>query len=290
MKPFEFIEEKRIYRDEEIPPFGDLSFDHYLLENWNIASIKSELEQKEEMVRGWLALGGVGRIKYHKKVLSQYQEAAAGVSPKQPLFPTIPPGIPQHFQTPQQRAELLIVEPMMMWVRTWFGNEKTTRDEADGTYKKLCKHADGFGAGFIEGNFAFEDDLEFEDRTGGPTGTGITPSYVLALLKRYPDVIDGYHGPSEKSIAYIEEGNMVGKQKGLMMVADKIACETGAVLLIGINDFGEMLPKRLRIKADDVVVFHANWTNQYQDLEENGEEGEVGELCCYDGDDAWALS
>ena len=63
----------------------------------------------------------------------------------------------------------------------------------------------------------------------------------------------------------------------MMVVADKRACQTGAVLLIGINDFGQMTAGRLRVKPDVVHNFCANWDDG-QRLDENFREGEEGEV------------
>jgi hypothetical protein len=173
-----------------------------------------------------------------------------------------------------------------MWVRTWFGNTDASRDEADAAYAKLCKHVDDDESEFLDGNWAFEDDEEFMDTIGAPTVTGVTPQYVKSLLKRYPDALERAGGPTESEREFITaEGGQVG-QRLLMMVADKIACETGAVLLLGIDEYGEMMPQRLRIRADDVIIHTGNWEDG-QAIEECFHEGQKGELHYYEGEDAW---
>jgi len=216
---------------------------------------------------------------YHDKRLAAWESRSQHFS--------VPPAIPKHLQTPQQRWEATTLMLPTMWIRTWFGNENVTRAEADAAYFKLCEHVDTEKSDFIDGNWAFEDDEEFMDVSGAPTTAGVTPKYVNALFRRYPDVVDPGGRPTERDRRLIEEGVLVGVQRILMIVADKIACETGAVLLIGINDFGGMLPKRLRVKPDDVSYFTATWENNGQDLDESFSEGDTGELVWYEGDDAW---
>lgn len=71
-----------------------------------------------------------------------------------------------------------------------------------------------------------------------------------------------------------------------MVVADKRACQTGAVLSIGINDFGQMVPERLRVKPGDVHSFCVVWDDG-QRLDENFREGEEGVVDWHLGNNPW---
>lgn len=57
-----FIGEKIKYSEKEVPKFGELPFDHFVLEEWDVASTKSEAAQRTDLVKAWLALGSQGRL------------------------------------------------------------------------------------------------------------------------------------------------------------------------------------------------------------------------------------
>jgi hypothetical protein len=112
------------------------------------------------------------------------------------------------------------------------------------------------------------------------------PTYVQALFGCYPDVPEGGGGLRTGYAEYIQSGQGVGKQHFMMVVADKRACETGAVLLLPINDFGNITPERLRVEPGAVHSFCANWDDG-QRIDENFREREEGEVDWLLGDDAW---
>ncbi|EPE29152.1 hypothetical protein GLAREA_00312 [Glarea lozoyensis ATCC 20868] len=195
-------------------------------------------------------------------------------------------GIPRDLQTKYQRAVLMDRRPRLIWVRTWFGNGTVTREEADTAYGKLCAHCDDDKSEFIDGDGAFEDDESLADRVGARTTTGVTPPYVFQILKRYPDFM---YSPSDaKDVRIVESGKYVGQQKLLFLVADKRACKLGEMLLLGVDEFGEMMPGRLRVKAGDVIVSVGNWFDG-QALDENFREGEEGEQECNLDGGGWDL-
>ncbi|RDL39247.1 uncharacterized protein BP5553_03587 [Venustampulla echinocandica] len=276
---FRFVEDKIVYGEEDVPKFGELPFDHYVLENWDIASPKSESEQKADLVKAWLELGSQGRLRYHRM-----QEAVW--SSGEVKLPEVPTGVPKNLQTPQQRAETGNESTSVMWVRTWYGDKDIERGQADAAYAKLCQHVGEDDEQFIKGNWAFENDERLADNIVAPTATGVTPSYVQELFNRYPDVLEGGGGLRGNVVEYIESGRMAGKQHFMMIIADKRACETGAVLLLAIDDFGKMMPQRLRVKAGAVHISNNNWMDG-QGLNENFLEGEEGEQDYFLGDDAW---
>ncbi|KAG4438664.1 hypothetical protein IFR05_005845 [Cadophora sp. M221] len=244
------ISDKSTY-DDEVPSFGELPFDHFILEKWGVTSVKTEAAQRTDLVKAWIALGSQGRL---------------------------------------QRAQECNEHPNTLWVRTWYGNDGIRREKVDEEYKKLCQHTEesaNRGSQFIRGNWVFEDHEQLlSDPIGVPTETGVTPPYVRALLELYPNILERGGGLNVKREEYIQSGEGRGKQHLMMVVVDKRACQTGAVLLIGVNDFGRMVPGRLRVKPGDVHSFCVNWDDG-QRLDENFREGEEGEMDWYLGDDPW---
>jgi hypothetical protein len=204
-------------------------------------------------------------------------------------LPSVPPGVPTYLQTPQQRAQACNERAVTMWVRTWYGNDEVGREQADEEYENLCDHVGEHASEFIRGNWAFEDDEQLlADPIGAPTVKGVTPPYVQVLFGCYPNSLEGGGGIRERQKSYIQSGLGVGKQHFMMVVADKRACQTGAVLLLGIDDFGRMTPERLRVKPGDVHSFCANWDDG-QRLDENFRDEDDRELerDWLLGDDAW---
>ena len=86
--------------------------------------------------------------------------------------------------------------------------------------------------------------------------------------------------------ANIHAGDRAKHQCLMVMVADRRACETGVVLLLGINEYGEMIPQRLRIAAARVWDFYCCWFNG-QGIDENCDENEEGEIDYLLGEDGW---
>lgn len=202
-------------------------------------------------------------------------------------MPINPSGAPENLQTPQQRAETYNERPVTAWVRTWYGDGTVNREQADEEYENLCNHVGQFHQEFIRGNWAFEDHEElFADRIGAPTVTGVTPDYILSFFGCYPNVLEGGGGLRSRDESYIHSGQGVSKQHFMIVVADKRACQTGAVLLLGIDDFGKMTPGRLRVKPGHVHSFCVNWDDG-QSLDENFRPGEEGEVDWHLGEDAW---
>ncbi|PVH80056.1 hypothetical protein DL98DRAFT_515752 [Cadophora sp. DSE1049] len=116
--------------------------------------------------------------------------------------------------------------------------------------------------------------------------TGITPPYVQTIFEMYSDILETGGGLRSGDEAYILGGLGVRKQHLMLVVVDKRACQTGTVLLLGIDDFAQIVPQRLRVKPGDVQQFCANWEDG-QRLDENFREGEEGEVDWFLGEGAW---
>ncbi|KAH7419563.1 hypothetical protein BKA64DRAFT_651127 [Cadophora sp. MPI-SDFR-AT-0126] len=158
---------------------------------------------------------------------------------------------------------------------------------SDEGYRKVCEHTAEHTGEFIRGNFAFEDhEGLLADRIAASTVTGVTPPYVQRIFEMYPDILETGGGLRKGDETYILGGQGVRKQRLMLVVIDKRACRTGAVLLLGIDDFGQMVPQRLRVKPGDVHQLCANWEDG-QRLDENFCEGEDGEVDWFLGESAW---
>ncbi len=94
----------------------------------------------------------------------------------------VPPNIPQHLQTNEQRAAS---GGSAIWVRTLFGDSDFSREDVDESYDRLCLPVEE-DREIIYGESVFED-AEFSDLSGALTVTRITPPFVLEILSRYPD-------------------------------------------------------------------------------------------------------
>jgi hypothetical protein len=91
---------------------------------------------------------------------------------------------------------------------------------------------------------------------------GEIPPFILRALVRCPDAMEGSSGRDAE-----EDEEPTWSQALLVVVADGEACENGWVLLIAINDRGQVLHKRVRSKASDVGLNVAFWRDGGEPLD-----------------------
>ena len=113
-------------------------------------------------------------------------------------LPDYPPSVPTNLQTAAQRCG---GPNGIWWMRTWYGNDDVSKQEADDSYAKLCKHVTYFNEEVELESWTMEDEDLFADRVSGPTVTGVTPFYVQDVFNQYPNLID--HGEiSERELEF----------------------------------------------------------------------------------------
>lgn len=164
-----------------------------------------------------------------------------------------------------------------------------SREDADRAYARLCEVVMEDALEFIDRPWVFEDESRFADRSGESlTFTGVTPPYVLEAFCDYPDRLEASMLSKKEldDMHYLNENpDEERAERWLVVVADREACEEGTVLFLEVDEFGEMLPGRLRIPPRDVLTRIGCYINgQHLSLETEGEEGEIYTWC--DGD-AW---
>ena len=181
----------------------------------------------------------------------------------------------------------LIEASGLFWIRTWFGNEDVSREEADSAYARLCDvvmEEIQVGDEIIERPWLFEDESRFADRSGkSETYTGVIPSYVLEAFCDYPDRLESSVVTTEEleRISYLDENPQEEQEEyWLVVVADREACEQGTVLFMEVGQFGAMLSGRLRVPPRDVVSRINCYRNgQTLSLETEGAEGVIHAWC-----------
>lgn len=191
--------------------------------------------------------------------------------------------MPQDLLTPLHR-QALSWGSSLFWIRTWFGNEEVSREDADSAYARLCDVVMEAGEEFVDRLWVFEDESRFADRSGdSETHTGVTPPSVLEAFCDYPDRLEAgqVDWKELEEIQYLDENPEVeSKERWLVVVADREACVKGTVLFLEIDEFGEMLPGRLRVPPRDVVSRINSYINGYHlSLETEEEEGEIYAWC-----------
>jgi len=238
---------------------------------------------------------------------------------------TIPDGVPQDLLTDNERkvnGQLTNV----LWIRTWYGttdgsaassssnqssedqgeadNALVSRDTADAAYRRLWRRAflwnpddedEVYDDSSIPSPFIFDNDAaRFSVRQTSKeqiiTPTGTVPDFVLNVLMKCPDQMEGSSDSSwrhddEETIA-AEQEHLSQAQKLLLMIADREACEDGWVLEIAINHKGEVVPGRVRIKAVHTRENAGQWLTEGMALDE-ATEGKDEEIYYYEGD-GWA--
>ena len=76
------------------------------------------------------------------------------------------------------------------------------------------------------------------------------PSFILNALIQCPDAMESRNGGRETTE---DDDDLKWRQKSLIVVADREACEDGWVLLIALNHKGQVLHMRVRCKAYQVA-------------------------------------
>ncbi|KAL2869535.1 uncharacterized protein BJX67DRAFT_347544 [Aspergillus lucknowensis] len=258
----------------DLPEFGFLPFDLYVMEKWNPTSPLSIVQQKKQLVEEWIKLGKYGRREYLGTI---------------PFPEEIPSNVPQNLLTPRERAHDGQIE-RTLFIRTWYGDpsDPASQDKADDDYAHLVEVISseyGEMGLMMDEFFIFDEeeefsssllstqsgDAEFSDGVAIPR-PGCMPSYVLAALMHCPDQIEGTRIENLDDLPSAEE--VEGQQTLLVLVADRKACEEGWVLHLAINHKGQVLPFRVRDGADWVSASYANWSDGQQ-LTENTENPEA---------------
>ncbi|KAJ5757162.1 uncharacterized protein N7511_007344 [Penicillium nucicola] len=289
----------------DLPDFGNLPFDHFVVvnhpsrssphiyesnsnlislfikANWDTTSPLSKNEQKRILVEKWIALGKYGRNDW---ALAMFND---------PLIDHIPEGIPQDLLSEEDRAISSLMSTTL-WIRTWFGDhtDQTSQDAADTAYARLRKEVlqqghEDHHVFCIPEEHVFEDpeDLMIDARwdrdliEGVATGCpGSVPGYLLAALMHCPELFEGVsdddwrHWKGEERAEELVESDRI--QKALVLVADRKACVEGWVLALAVNHRGEVLPVRVRGRAMEVAQIAVDWLEgePLSDIVDDGDE------------------
>ncbi|KAL2850440.1 hypothetical protein BJX68DRAFT_266650 [Aspergillus pseudodeflectus] len=176
---------------------------------------------------------------------------------------------PRDVLNPTERAHTGQFE-RTLFIRTWYGNpsDPASQEKADADYERLAEvvSADFGGFGLLLNAFFVFDaerefssvllsaqsesgdaDAEFSDGVAIPR-PGVMPSYVLAALTHCPDQIDGCRIEHLPDLPPVED--LDRQQTLLVLVGDRRACEEGWVPHLAINRKGQVLPSRVRDRAD----------------------------------------
>ena len=158
----------------------------------------------------------------------------------------------------------------------------------------------------IDEHFVFQDKAKFEADTSELRAFQ-APQFVLRALFECPDSISG--GFPSLAGAFNRFGRMldVGEEEAndveerpeevpdvdrcqvlLVLVADQKACVEGKVLGIGINHKGQMLPGRVRRKANEAFQLEANWDDGQPLSEYFNDDLVDGEVDEHQGIDGWS--
>ncbi|KAF7585708.1 hypothetical protein BBP40_010258 [Aspergillus hancockii] len=273
----------------DLPEFGYLPFDHFVLANWNAASPLSQNEQKRVLVEKWIALGKYGRNDY---ALATFED---------PIPDHLPPEVPQDLLPEDDRAISSMLSSTL-WIRTWFGGtDQASQDAADTAYRRLRlevlqQRRENYHVSCIREEFVFEDrrelsrDAEGPDVVGGIAGgrPGSVPGYLVAAMMHCPELFEGMsdddwrHFSGEERAEELEESDR--SQAALVIVADRKACEEGWVLLLAVNHRGQVLPFRVRERARETAQLAVNWLVGQPLSEIASEEDENTEFYMREGD------
>lgn len=168
-----------------------------------------------------------------------------------------------------------------IWIRTWYGSELGGRDHppeevvtratADAEYDRLWQKAlwpqekQGFDDHMF-GPYVFDDDVtaygvSVRDADDEVELLDQIPSFILSALVRCPDAMEGEHRRDAE-----EDEEQKWSQALLVVVADGEACEDGWVLLVAINDRGQVLHNRVRCKASAVGYQVNFWRDDCEPL------------------------
>ncbi|KAF9890843.1 hypothetical protein FE257_005414 [Aspergillus nanangensis] len=258
----------------DLPEFGHLPFDEFVIKNWDPASLLSQTEQKRLLVKKWIALGKYGRNTY---ALATFEE---------PMPENIPPTIPQNLLSEDDRA-IASMLTSTLWIRTWFGSTTPDTDptseqtqEADTAYSRLRKAVlqqghENYHVPCISPEFVFEDRRELSPETHEGRSPDITrgvatgrpasvPGYLVAAMMHCPELFWGVSedewrrfNAEEQQAEELEESDR--SQAALVLVADRKACEEGWVLGLAVNHRGQILPFRVRERAKAAAQLAFDW-------------------------------
>ncbi|KAJ5958479.1 uncharacterized protein N7479_005629 [Penicillium vulpinum] len=297
----------------DLPEFGYLPFDHFVIANWDTASPLSQNEQKRILVEKWIALGKYGRNVYinlpnlsfsHLYPLTNKPKHFALATFADPIIDDIPVGVPQDLLSEDDRA-LNSMLSTTLWIRTWFGDPKDKSQEAaDTAYARLRKTVlqqgrENYHISYIPKEFVFEDrqELSADAQRGGDVIRGVAagcagsvPGYLVAALMHCPELFEGMsdddwrHFTGEERAEELAESDRV--QSALVLVADRKACEEGWVLVLAVNHRGEILPFRVRERAKDTAQIAVNWL-QGQPLSEVADDEDEDVEFYLGGGDGW---
>jgi hypothetical protein len=198
-------------------------------------------------------------------------------------------------------------EASAVWIRTWYGNETdesehpdeetVTRTSSDAAYARLWQKAlwpmekGGFDDRMF-GPYVFDQtataySVSARDADDEVELMNEIPAFILNALVRCPDAMEGsrtYDGECDPR----EDENLKRSQALLVAVADGEACEDGWVLLIALNDRGQVLPMRVRCKASHVGLQVAFWRDGGKPLDiEFGTENIMNYLDPNQSGDGW---
>jgi hypothetical protein len=190
-----------------------------------------------------------------------------------------------------------------IWIRTWYGNEAeksdrpneeiVTRASADVAYTRLWQKVlwppgmHGFDD-MMFGSYVFDDNaaaygVSARDADDEVELMDEMPSFILSALMRCPDAMEGSSGRDAE-----EDEELIWSQALLVVVADREVCEDGWVLLIAINDKGQVLHMRVRCKVSLVGENVTFWKDGGEPLDiENRGENLMGYLDPNQSGDGW---
>ncbi|KAH6638060.1 hypothetical protein C7974DRAFT_390779 [Boeremia exigua] len=252
--------------------FGYMPFDHFLVDNWDPELILDRETQEQTLVETWISLGRHGRSTYIDRCMENGQIPVPGHAPRDLSA----------FEKRQTVDPDEWSDASAIWIRTWYGNEAeegdlpneemATRASADAAYARLWQKAlwplekDGFNDSMF-GPYIFDDNAgiygvsarDADDEVDLMDGI---PSFILNALVRCPDAMEGSSGRDAE-----DDEELMGSQALLVVVADGEACEDGWVLLVAMNDRGQVLHKRVRCKASDVGQNVAFWRDGGEPLD-----------------------
>ncbi|KAK1142860.1 hypothetical protein N8T08_007294 [Aspergillus melleus] len=269
----------------DLPAFGELPFDQFILGNWDPTSPLSKHEQKRALVEKWIAMGKYGRNEY---ALSAFE---GSLPPGEPY----PPDIPQDLLTETDRSVSTILATAL-WIRTWFGGPgQPSQEAADAAYQRLREAVTGLDA-CMAPEFIYDERDDFAQASSGAdieAGTALgtpssIPGYLVDAMMHCPELFEGcsdgdwrhFRGEERKE----EEMESRASQVAMVLVADRKACKEGWVLLLALNHRGQVLPYRVRERASEAAQHVVNWAEGQPLVEMAWREDDDGEFNLTGGD------
>lgn len=211
-----------------------------------------------------------------------------------------PAGVPRDLLSKEDRPDL---PGNTLWIRTWFGDptDKTSQEAADAAYARLRLKALQQGINYdidcIDEECIFENRQELsadspreEDIIGGVAvgRPGSVPGYLITVLMHCPELFEGTtdyewrYFAGEKRAEELADSDRT--QNAVVFVADRKACEEGWVLGLAVNHRGQVLPFRVRERAQGVGQIMVNWLEGMALSEMADDEDEDVECYLREGD------